>query len=195
MLFTSDKIQTYIDVCDVQTDLRFTTRHIIFLVRHLLFPIRHINFPIRHIISSIRHTIFRRLLIPSPPPHSTLPTCLSMTHKRIVRLHLRAGLSKKKASVSLYPQRVASNTLAQWTRRGLNPRPNGDTKSFLHAYLRLGFRVIARPEPPTITLSSKSFILGARPPQTILDIPAPPNLNASRSGQQGDVSFQHLVSK
>ena len=178
-----------------RTLLRVTRLDPMFRIRHIAFRIRRIIFPIRHIFLRIRHIIFRRLLIPSPPPHSTLPTCLSMTHKRIVRLHLRAGLSKKKASVSPNSQRVASDTLALWTRRGLNPRPNGDTKSFLHAYLRLSFRVTARPEPPTATLSSKSFVLGARPPQTIPDIAAPSHPNASGTGQREDVSFQHLVSK
>ncbi|EJX02965.1 hypothetical protein EVA_08921 [gut metagenome] len=36
-----------------------------------------------------------------------------------------------------------------WTRRGLNPRPNGEPISFLHAYLRLDFRAHARPKLPT----------------------------------------------
>ena len=92
-----------------RTLLRVTRLDPMFRIRHIAFRIRRIIFPIRHIFLRIRHIIFRRLLIPSPPPHSTLPTCLSMTHKRIVRLHLRAGLSKKKASVlpGIIPPRVA----------------------------------------------------------------------------------------
>lgn len=36
-----------------------------------------------------------------------------------------------------------------WSRRGLNPRPNRDTLSFLHAYSGLDFRAGAGPGPPT----------------------------------------------
>ncbi len=60
-----------------------------------------------------------------------------------------------------------------WTRRGLNPRPNGDTKNFLHAYLCFNFRAATRPKLPIATLSSKKIVIRARPLQTILDIAAP----------------------
>ena len=43
----------------------------------------------------------------------------------------------------------------KWSRRGLNPRPNRETLSFLHAYLGLCFRAPARPKPPTVALSSE----------------------------------------
>ena len=42
-----------------------------------------------------------------------------------------------------------------WSRRGLNPRPNREVLSFLHAYLGLRFRALARPKPPTNALSSE----------------------------------------
>ena len=42
-----------------------------------------------------------------------------------------------------------------WSWRESNPRPNEETIRFLHAYLRLHFRVMTRPKPPTITLASK----------------------------------------
>ena len=60
-----------------------------------------------------------------------------------------------------------------WSWRELNPRPNRGIMSFLHAYLSLGFRAVARPELPTTALSSVSFIPGARPPWTIPLFAAP----------------------
>ena len=120
----------------------------------------------------------------------------SCNYRGFILLFVHPAYFQNKSGVSPGTRGVRCDTPDfLWTRRGLNPRPNGDTKSFLHAYLRLGFRVTARPEPPTATLSSKSFVLGARPPQTIPDIAAPPVPNASGLGQRGDVSFQHLVSK
>ena len=45
-----------------------------------------------------------------------------------------------------------------WSWRELNPRPNKETICFLHAYLSLDFRATARPELPTMTLSSKTSL-------------------------------------
>ena len=42
-----------------------------------------------------------------------------------------------------------------WSWRESNPRPHEETIRFLHAYSRLRFRAVARPGPPTATLSSK----------------------------------------
>ncbi len=51
----------------------------------------------------------------------------------------------------------------------------------------------ARPKPPTHPLSSK-ISLGARGLlQTISDIAAPPDRNASEPQHPGDVTSQHLV--
>ena len=43
----------------------------------------------------------------------------------------------------------------KWRQRDSNPRPNKEPICFLHAYLGLRFRAIARPKPPTIGLSAK----------------------------------------
>ena len=43
----------------------------------------------------------------------------------------------------------------KWSWRESNPRPHEETIRFLHAYSRLGFRAVARPGPPTATLSPK----------------------------------------
>ena len=40
----------------------------------------------------------------------------------------------------------------KWSWRDSNSRPNEELICFLHAYLRLDFRVAARPKPPTTTL-------------------------------------------
>ena len=47
-------------------------------------------------------------------------------------------------------------SLILWSWRDSNPRPNGETVCFLHAYLGLHFRATARPKPPTATLSPES---------------------------------------
>ena len=70
-------------------------------------------------------------------------------------------------------------SIVWWTRRELNPRPNGKTIGFLHAYLRLRFRAVPRPEPPSAALSSSIFVCGVRPPQAIPDFAAPPVPRAS----------------
>lgn len=61
-----------------------------------------------------------------------------------------------------------------WTRRESNPRPNGETTCFLHAYLRFDFRTPARPKLPTDALSPLSFTgcTGLHP--AIPDLSAPP---------------------
>ena len=80
-----------------------------------------------------------------------------------------------------------------WSWRDSNPRPNEELICFLHAYLRLDFRVAARPKPPTTTLFPKfsSDVRDFR--QTISDISAPPDRNASKPQLPGDVSSKHLV--
>ena len=49
------------------------------------------------------------------------------------------------------------NLIFLWKWRESNPRPNKEPICFLHAYLGLNFRAIARPKPPTIALSAKSY--------------------------------------
>ena len=44
-----------------------------------------------------------------------------------------------------------------------------------------GFRSVARPEPPTTDLSSKSVIKVARPTSTISDLPAPLSLQIRKN--------------
>ena len=61
----------------------------------------------------------------------------------------------------------------EWSWWDSNPRPHKETIRFLHVYSSLHFRVIARPGPPTMTLSSKAFTPGARHPSAISDLPAP----------------------
>ena len=90
---------------------------------------------------------------------------------------------------------MLDNQYYLWTRRGSNPRPNKGAIRFLHAYRRLDFRVLARPTPPTNTLSFKKFARVARPTQTSTDLSAPPCQVASGQERLGDVSFQHLVSE
>ena len=51
------------------------------------------------------------------------------------------------------------NLIFLWKWRDSNPRPNKEPICFLHAYLGLNFRAIARPKPPTITLSAKISFL------------------------------------
>ena len=47
----------------------------------------------------------------------------------------------------------------KWSWRESNPRPHKETIRFLHAYLGLRFRAVARPKPPTTALSPKaSFV-------------------------------------
>ena len=53
---------------------------------------------------------------------------------------------------ALYLKDIA---LFWWKWRESNPRPNKEPICFLHAYLGLDFRAMARPKPPTIALSAK----------------------------------------
>jgi len=85
--------------------------------------------------------------------------------------------------------------LFSWSWRESNPRPNKETISFLHTYLRLNFRVQARAEPPTCTLSSKFSFCTRGCTRTILDLAALPIQTASRRRRLGNVLFQHLVPK
>ena len=64
-------------------------------------------------------------------------------------------------------------THKKWSWRDSNPRPNGETIRFLHAYLGLHFRATARPKPPTIALFSKISSPTRDKPLTIPDIIAP----------------------
>ena len=63
--------------------------------------------------------------------------------------------------------------LFKWSWRDSNPRPNGETIRFLHAYLGLHFRATARPKPPTVALFSKVSSPTRDKPLTIPDIIAP----------------------
>ena len=80
-----------------------------------------------------------------------------------------------------------------WRWRDSNSRPNEELICFLHVYLRLHCRGRARPKPPTHPLSSK-ISLGARDLlQTISDIAAPPDRNASEPQHPGDVTSPQLL--
>ena len=47
-----------------------------------------------------------------------------------------------------------SHVRCEWSWRESNPRPNKEYVCFLHAYLGLHFRPMARPKPPTTGLSA-----------------------------------------
>lgn len=56
--------------------------------------------------------------------------------------------------------------IKKWTWWESNPRPHKETIRFLHVYSGLHFRAMARPGPPTMTLSSKV----SRPKRGILTL-------------------------
>ena len=56
--------------------------------------------------------------------------------------------------------------LVKWSWWESNPRPHKETIRFLHVYSGLHFRAMARPGPPTMTLSSKV----SRPKRGILTL-------------------------
>ena len=70
---------------------------------------------------------------------------------------------------------------SSWRWRELNPCPYKEPICFLHAYLGLRFRAIARPKPPTIALSAKISFLhhGLQKPALIF----PHRLILSASGR------------
>ena len=75
-----------------------------------------------------------------------------------------------------------------WSWGDLNPRPNVELMSFLHAYSRVGFRAVAGTEPPTMALASK---ISGKPRSAAFPIPdlaAPPYRGVSGPGLSGDVS-------
>lgn len=81
-----------------------------------------------------------------------------------------------------------------WSWRGSNPRPNGVTVRFLHAYPRLLFRAPARPGPPTDALVHKCFSQKMKDaPLAIPDIAAPPVSVSLKERALGGVSFPYLV--
>jgi len=81
----------------------------------------------------------------------------------------------------------------KWSWRDSNPRPNEELICFLHAYLRLDFRLNARPEPPTLSL----FPLFHPEPETYSKL-SPILLYhlvriASKPELPGGISSKHLV--
>jgi len=80
-----------------------------------------------------------------------------------------------------------------WSWRGLNPRPNREIPSFLHAYPSLSFRAKTRPGPQANALSPEDVTLGAGPPRVSPVVAAPPFRRVTGRVPPGDVSFQHLV--
>ena len=80
-----------------------------------------------------------------------------------------------------------------WSWRGLNPRPNREIPSFLHAYPSLSFRAKTRPGPQANALSPEDVTLGAGPPRVSPVVAAPPFRRVTGRVPPGDVSFLHLV--
>ena len=80
-----------------------------------------------------------------------------------------------------------------WSWRDSNSRPNEELICFLHVYLRLHCRGRARPKPPTHPLSSKVSPETRGLSQTISDIAAPPDRNASEPQHPGDVTSPQLL--
>ena len=82
---------------------------------------------------------------------------------------------------------------SEWRWRDSNSRPNEELICFLHVYLRLHCRGRARPKPPTHPLSSKVSPETRGLSQTISDIAAPPDRNASEPQHPGDVTSPQLL--
>ena len=80
-----------------------------------------------------------------------------------------------------------------WSWRESNPRPNKEKISFLHVYLRLNFRVPARPKPPTDTLSFL-FHHAPKAERNYLRFIRTSWSSASKRRPLGNVSSSHLVS-
>ena len=76
----------------------------------------------------------------------------------------------------------------KWRWRESNPRPNSESMRFLHAYLRLGFRVGTGPKPPIQTLFRLVSQKTPDVPFTIPDIAAPPIPLSFRTRAGGDVT-------
>lgn len=53
----------------------------------------------------------------------------------------------------------APSRFVKWSWRDLNPRPNEELISFLHAYLRFSFRLTPGPKPPSVSLFSVTLPL------------------------------------
>ena len=83
--------------------------------------------------------------------------------------------------------------LLGWRWRDSNSRPNEELICFLHVYLRLHCRGRASPKPPTHPLSSKVSPETRGLSQTISDIAAPPDRNASEPQHPGDVTSPQLL--
>ena len=79
-----------------------------------------------------------------------------------------------------------------WSWRESNPRPNKEKISFLHVYLRLNFRVPARPKPPTDTLSFL-FHYAPKAERNYLRFIRTSWSSASKRRPLGSVSFWYLV--
>ena len=113
--------------------------------------------------------------------------------------HLRwVMIQRRVRGTVLWPKFSVSRYLSLWplwSWRGSNPRPNREPICFLHVYFRLHCRAAARPEPPTVTLSSKasSWARGIPNDYSRYSYTAIPD--ASEQELLSDVSFQHMVPK
>ena len=102
--------------------------------------------------------------------HKKTPQTITITYVTI-RNHDRKhfpppqGRAKKRVTAN-----QGRGSCQGWTRRESNPRPNGERRCFLHAYLFL--TVSDRKEKSKLfyRLSSKNFIKDARPSPTISDL-------------------------
>ena len=119
------------------------------------------------------------------PETGSLPVKGKCKRNRLLRVVLRA----------IKQNRLAINRLLAylWSWRDSNSRPNEELICFLHVYLRLHCRGRARPKPPTHPLSSKVSPETRGLSQTISDIAAPPDRNASEPQHPGDVTSPQLL--
>ena len=123
------------------------------------------------------------------PAHFSQATSETRLFRRTLTCPLYRLTSKTKIT------HCKDNGLFLWSWRGSNPRPNREPICFLHVYFRLHCRAAARPEPPTVTLSSKasSWARGIPNDYSRYSYTAIPD--ASEQELLSDVSFQHLVPK
>ena len=80
-----------------------------------------------------------------------------------------------------------------WSWRDLNPRPNAELMSFLHAQSLLDCRGATGKRPPITTLASKVSETARGTWSPIPDLPAPPCRSVSGKGQSGDVLSLQLL--
>ena len=87
------------------------------------------------------------------------------TTSSICRRSVEHIFGEKIGVTNSHEKRGWYHPLFLWTWWDSNPRPHKETMCFLHAYLGIYFRAVARPEPPTTALSPKNFTSWTEKPQ------------------------------